>query len=244
MNLNAQRISLWLAVVFGGVLLVAFVLFPGFFPPMSPNMTAQQVSKFYADNTTMIRTSMIIFNLCGVMLLPLFMVIVHQMKRMATPTQVLAYCFLSAAASGATLFAIADLFWLIAAFRPERDPQLIVLLNDLAWITFTVPVGAIIAQNICLALGVYLDRHPTPIFPRWVGHFAIAVALATAPAAFAAAFRSGPLAWDGVVSFWLRIVAYSAFIVVMFFVLRAAIRREELQEEDASEAMSPALVVQ
>jgi hypothetical protein len=88
MNLNAQRISLWLSVVFGAVLLVAFVLFPGFFPPMSPDMSAPQVADFYAHNTTMIRTSMIIFNLCGVMLLPLFMVIVHQIKRMATPIQV------------------------------------------------------------------------------------------------------------------------------------------------------------
>ena len=119
----------------------------------------------------MIRTSMIIFNLCAIMLLPFFMVIVYQMKRMATPTQVLAYCYLSAAATGATLFAIADLFWLIAAFRPDRDPQLIMLLNDLAWITFTAPVGMIIAQNLCLGLAVLLDDQPRPIFPRWVAYF-------------------------------------------------------------------------
>lgn len=116
---------------------------------------------------------------------------------------------------------MADLFWLIAAFRPERDPQLIMLLNDVAWIIFTAPVGMIIAQCSCLALGVYLDRHPQPIIPRWVGHFAIAVATATAPAAAAAAVRSGPLAWDGAISSWLRIVAYGAFVAVMFFVLRS-----------------------
>ena len=150
-TLDAQSVSLWLAVVFGALLLLAFILFPGFFPPMSPGMSASEVASFYARHTTMIRTSMIIFNLCAIMLTPFFMVIVYQMKRMATPTQVLSYCYLSAAASGATLFAIADLFWLIAAFRPDRDPQLIMLLNDLAWITFTAPVGMIIAQNLCLA---------------------------------------------------------------------------------------------
>jgi hypothetical protein len=230
MKTSAQSISLWLALVFGAVMTVAFVLFPGFFPPMSPNMTAHQVATFYSHNTTLIRTSMIIFNFCGIMLIPFFMVIVYQMKRMATPTQVLAYAYLSAAASGATLFALADLFWLIAAFRPERDPQQILLLNDFAWIVFTAPVGAIVAQNVCLALAVYLDAHPRPIFPRWVGHVSLATAAAMVPAACAAVFRTGPLAWNGVVSFWLRIIAYTVFIVVMFFVLRAAIRREAVED--------------
>jgi len=234
---SAQRIALWVALVFGSLLLVAFLLFPGFFPPMSPDASAQEVAAFYDDNTALIRASMIIFNLCGIMLIPFFMVIVYQMKRMATPTQVLAYAYLAATAGGATLFAIADLFWLIAAFRPERDPELIQLLNDMAWIVFTAPVGMLVAQNLCLAVAVYLDRHPRPIFPRWVGHVSVAVAVATAPAVCGAVVHSGPFAWDGVVSFWLRIGAYGVFLVVMFFVLWAAIAREESEGGDLPGAL-------
>jgi hypothetical protein len=223
---DAQTVSLWLGVGFAAVLLGAFVAFPGFFPPMSPQMSTREVADFYQQHTTAIRASMVVFNLCGVMLIPFFMVIVYQMKRMATPTQVLAYCYLSAAASGVTLFAIADLFWLIAAFRPERDPQLIQLLNDLAWITFIAPVGMIVAQLLCLGLAVLLDAHPEPIFPRWVGWFSLATAVLVAPDAGAAVFTSGPLAWDGAISFWLRNVLFGAFFIVMFFVLRRAISRE------------------
>jgi hypothetical protein len=239
MRVNAQSVSLWISALFGAALLVAFLLFPGFFPPMSPEMSAQQVAAFYAHHTTAIRASMVLFNVCGVMLIPFFMVIVYQMKRMATPTQVLAYCYLSAVATGATLFAVADLFWLIAAFRPDRDPQLIQLLNDVAWITFTAPVGMIVAQNLCLALAVYLDARPEPIFPRWVAPFSIAVALTIAPSAGAAVFTKGPLAWNGFVSFWLRIAAYSTFLVVMFFVLRRAVKRE-LSEPPAEVAQEVA----
>ena len=241
-TLDAQSVSLWLAVVFGALLLVAFILFPGFFPPMSPGMSATKVAHFYSRHTTMIRTSMIIFNLCAVMLLPFFMVIVYQMKRMATPTQVLAYCYLSAAATGATLFAIADLFWLVAAFRPDRDPQLIMLLNDLAWITFTAPVGMIIAQNLCLGLAVLLDDQPRPIFPRWVAYLSFGIALVIAPSVCAAVVQSGPLAWNGLVSFWLRIIAYAVFLVAMFFVLHSAIRRERT-EHPTSATASAAVVV-
>lgn len=229
-SLRGQWICLWMTPVVGAVLLVAFLAFPGFFPPMSPQMSADQVADFYAHNTTMIRFSMITYNLFGIMLIPLFALIVVQMKRMATPNQVLAYCYLTAAVSGATLFALADIFWLVAAFRPERNPQLIQLLNDLAWITFIAPVGMLVVQNLCLGLAVYLDAHARPVFPRWVGAFSFLTAAAMTPAVGAAIFRTGPLAWNGVVSFWLRIGAFTLDVVVMFFVLLAALRQQAAEE--------------
>ena len=118
------------------------------------------------------------------MLIPFFMVIVVQMKRMATQSHVFAYCYLTAAVSGATIFALANIFFLVAAFRPERNPELILLLNDMAWIMFIAPVGMIVGQNLLLGLAVYFDtRSPNPVFPRWVGHFSVATAMAIAPAA-------------------------------------------------------------
>jgi hypothetical protein len=240
-NLNAQSICLWLAAVFGVVLAGAFVVFPGFFPPASPGASAHEVAAFYAHNKTMIRASMITFDFCGVMLMPLFMVIVHQMKRMATSTDVFAYGYMSAALSGVTLVALADLFWLIAAFRPDRDPQLLVLLNDFAWITFTAPVGTFVAQNLCLALAVYMDKRPVPVFPRWVGHFNLVTAACIAPAACASVFKSGPLAWNGAISFWLRLGTFSVYMATMFFVLRIAVRREAAEPTEDSSGV-PVLV--
>ena len=229
-NIKTQLISLWTAPVFGVVLLIAFLAFPGFFPPMSPTMTAEQVANFYRDNAAMIRFSMITFNLCGIMLLPLFMVIVIQMKRMATQSHVFAYCYLTAAVSGATLFALADMFYLVAAFRPDRNPELVLLLNDMAWMIFIAPVGVLVAQNLLLGLAIYFDDGPNPVFPRWVGHFAMATAVAMAPAVGAAVVKTGPLAWDGVVSFWIRNTAFVAFVIVMFFVLRSAVLRQAIED--------------
>lgn len=233
-NIKTQLIGLWTAPVFGAVLLIAFVAFPGFLPPMSPELSADEVADFYSDNTSLIRFSMITYNLCAIMLVPFFAVIVVQMKRMTTQSHALAYCYLTAVVSGATIFALADIFYLVAAFRPERSPELLLLLNDLAWITLVAPVGMLVAQNLLLALAVYLDTgtggSPNPVFPRWVAHFALATGLAMAPAAAAAVFRTGPLAWDGVISFWLRGAAFVAFVAVMFFVLRSALRRQAVED--------------
>lgn len=222
-DLRPQWISLWLVPVFGAIMALAFVAFPGFWPPMAPSMTAQQVADFYAQHTASIRFSMVTFNLCAIMLVPFFMTIVVQMKRMSLPSNVLAYSYLGAVATGATLFAIADIFWLIAAYRPGRDPQLILLLNDMAWLVFTAPVGAVVVMNLALALAVYLDGRPAPIFPRWVAGFNVLVAAAMTPAVCAVIVKDGPLAWNGVVSFWLRLGAFCLYLVVMFVVVRSAI---------------------
>jgi len=229
-NIKTQLVALWTSAVSALILLVAYIAFPGFWPPMSPQLTADQVASFYRDHTAWIRFSMVTFNLCGIMLLPFFCVVVVQMKRMATQSQVFAYCYLSAVVSGATLFALADIFYAAAAFRPGRDPDLILLLNDLGWMVFIAPVGMIVAQNLMLALAVYHDNGPNPVFPRWVGHLSLLTLFAMVPSACAVVMTNGPLAWDGPVSFWLRNGAFATFTIVMFFVVRAAIHRQAIEE--------------
>ena len=230
MNTRDQRICLGLVPVFGALFLIGFTICPGLFPPLSPTMTAEQVAAFYRDHVGQIRASMILFNLIGIGFIPFFMVIVVQMMRMGNPSRAFAYSYLAAAVSGGTLFALADLAWLNAVARPDRDPQLTLLLNDLAWFSFTTPVGFIITQNLCLALAIYMDALPEPVFPRWVGHFNVVSALLMVPGAFALLYKTGPFAWDGALSYWLRITTYTLYVAVMFFVVRTAIHRQVARE--------------
>ena len=230
MNTRDQSICLWLVPVFAVIFSIGVAIGPGLFPPLSPTLGAHEVASFYRDNVASIRATMILFNVIGMGFIPFFMVIVVQMMRMGNSSRAFAYSYLSAAASGGTLFALADLAWLNAAARPERDPQLTLLLNDLAWFSLVTPVGFIITQNLCLALAIYLDARPRPVFPRWVGHFNIVTALMMAPGAFAIVYKTGPLAWDGALSFGLRMGSYALYIAVMFFVTRAAVRQQALEE--------------
>ena len=229
-NIKAQWVSLWTGPVVAGLLVLALLAFPGFWPPMSPMLGAEQVAQFYAEHTTAIQFSQITFNLCGIMLLPFFMVLVEQMKRMRTQSHIFAYCYLTSIVSGATIFALSNIFFLVAAFRPDRNPELTMLLNDLAWIIFIAPIGMVVTQFLMVAAAVYFDKGPDPVFPRWVGHFSLATGVAMLPSAGAAVFQTGPLAWDGLLSFWVRNGAFALFIVVMFFVLRQAVLRQAADE--------------
>lgn len=228
MNTAGQRICLWTAPVVGAIWVICFLMFPGFVTPMSPTMPAEAVAAFYADPQNLSRTryGMILFNWFGIGFLPFYGLITAQMKRMAHNSEVFAYGFLGTATSAATLMSLAILFFQVAAFRPDRDPAIVQLINDMAWIAFTVPVSFLMAQAGVLALAIFLDRQAKPIYPRWVAHFNVLTVLLLAPAVFASIKLDGPFAWDGLWSFWVRILTYVAWTVVMFVVVRNAMDHE------------------
>jgi hypothetical protein len=233
---DGEVILLWTLPVLGILWVSVFLLFPGFVRPMSPMLSAEEVAAFYRDpeNLPRIRYSMIVFNWFAVGLIPILALIVLQIRRMAHRTPIFSYAIIACAAGGPTIFLMADLFWLLAAFRPERAPELTLLLNDFAWVTFASQVGFLIAQSVILALAIYLDRQARPVFEPWVAHFNLLVAAALLPASFVGLAMGGVLAWDGLLTFWVRNVAIGLWIAVMGVVLGRAIYRQRAEETAAA----------
>jgi hypothetical protein len=227
---DGELILLWTLPAVGIIWIAAFLLFPGFVHPMSPTMSADEVANFYRDNVSRIRYSMILFNWFCVGLIPIVMLLVMQIRRMAHRTPILSYSLLACAAGGPSLFLIANMFWLLGAFRPERAPELTQMFNDLAWITFTILVPYLIAQSLLLALAIYWDRQARPVFKPWVAYFNLFVAAALTPAAFAGVALTGPVAWNGLLSFWVKNIAIAVWIVVMGIVLAQNIRRQRTED--------------
>ena len=214
----------WLPLL--GIWIAAFVLFPGFIPPVSPRASAAEVADFYRQDLSRVRSSMILFNWFGVALIPIVLLIAERMRAMAHRTPVLRYCVIGVAGGAPIVFLTSTVFWLLAAFRPDRSPELTLLTNDLAWITFTCGVPFLVALFLFLALAVAWDDQAHPVFPRWIAWFNVAMAVAVAPAGFAGLTRSGAFAWDGFMSFWVKNIAFGLWIVVMAKALRTAMQHE------------------
>jgi hypothetical protein len=224
MNTKGQRILLWTVPPAVALFALAYLLFPVFSPPLSPELSPEQVAAFFADNVTGVLGVTILCNLIACSLVPLFAVTAVQISRTATSSSAFTYAYVICVGVGLTAFILADYCWAMAAFRPERDPQLISLLNDMAWFFFIAPVGPIIVQNLSLAISIYLDARPDPIFPRWVAHFNIVTAALLVPSALSILHMSGPLAWNGAVSFTLRLSVFACYVVVMFIVLLGVVK--------------------
>jgi hypothetical protein len=232
---DGEIIIFWTLPVLAVIWVSAFFLFPGFTHPMSPSMSAAQVAAFYRDpaHLSRIRYSMIVLNWFSPGLIPLLMLLVMQVRRMAHRTPIMSYCLLACSAGGPAIFLIADVFWLLAAFQPARDPQLTLMFNDLAWMTFTTAVPFLIGQSLIVALAIYLDNPQRPVFRRWVAHFNILVAAALVPAAFTGLALSGPMAWNGLLPFWVKNIAIAAWILVMTVALGRNVYRQRAQGSDA-----------
>ncbi|MBX7451609.1 hypothetical protein GR927_26790 [Mycolicibacterium sp. 3033] len=231
---DGELILFWTLPAVALIWISAFFLFPGFLHPMSPTMSADEVAGFYRDHAARIRYSMILFNWFGVGLVPVVVLLALQVRRMAHRTPILSYSLIACAGGPPALFLIADMFWLLGAFRPDRAPELTLLFNDLAWITFSVTVSYLIAQCLLLALAIYWDRNDTPVFRPWVAHFNVATGVALMPAAFTGLTLDGPFAWDGLLSFWLKNIAIATWIIVMGVVLGQTILRQRRSAEQVA----------
>jgi hypothetical protein len=231
---TGERIIIGALPVVAIIWIAAFFLFPGFLPPMSPRSSPAAVAAFYSAHASRVRYSMILLNWFCVALIPILMLIVERMRGMAHRTPIMRYCVIGVSGAAPIAFLTATVFWLLAAFRPDRAPALTQLYNDLAWITFTCGIPFLVALCLFVAVAIYLDRQDEPVFPRWVAHFNVIVAIALVPAGFAGLTLSGPFAWNGFLSFWVKNVAIALWLAVMGVVLGRAIGRDRHAVEVAA----------
>ena len=140
------------------------------------------------------------------------------------------YAALMAGAGNVVSFTFPLMFWTAALFRAERPPEILALANDMAWLPFLGMVSPFVPRPFCVAIAGLSDEAADPVFPRWVAHFNIAIAALMIPSAFSLLCKTGPLAWDGSLSFTLRLGTYAVYVAVMFLVLLRVVSR---QHEDA-----------
>ncbi len=198
----------------------------GLVPPISPTDTPTEVAAAYQENNGLIRFGLMIAVASVAFLLPFASALAGQMKRMEGARPVLANAQLACAAVTVALINMAIVLWSVAAFRPERDIELTYLINDLAWIGFTMPVSAIAMWMLCVGIAVLSDRSALPVFPRWSGYACMLAALLTVPGYPVVMFDHGPFAWNGLLAFWIALVTAISWMSLMMVLTYQAIRNE------------------
>lgn len=233
MSTSNQRVCLWLGMAMMPLFFVGFAGFAHFIPPPAPDHGARWIADFYAEHRTGIRIGMFISAGAGALLCFLFAVIATQLQRIEGRHATLVHVQLIAGACTVLEFVLPPLFWQAAAFRADRAPATVQALNDLGWLPFLGITGTLIAQQVVIAIAALRDRRPDPVLPRWVGYANLWAAVGIAPASFIVFFHSGPLAWNGVLAWWLVLVDFFAWMCVMAYGLRHAIAHQEREEAAA-----------
>ena len=220
-----QKLCAW-GGPFCAALLGIGLLLAGFVPPPSPNLSAEELAAIYQAKPNLIRAGMVIglFGMAG--WAALIGAISAQMRRMQGVGRMPAYVQLGAGSIGVLTVMLPVMIFAITAFRPERDPQITQALNDLGWLIIIPAFPTFLAQFGAIALGILRDQSPTPVFPRWAAYFNVWVGLLFVPGGFAYFLKTGPFAWDGLLSFWVAAGAFFAWLVVMTPLMLRAIDSE------------------
>ena len=219
-----QWICWWSLPVFYTLFGFVFVVLTRVMPPPKPDQTAEQVVAFFDAHGLTIK-----IGFCILMVVIGFAswangLVAVQMKRMSVGSG-WAYAYIGALAVGAVPGCLLPAFsFLAAVYRPDRDPQVLLLLYDVTFVMFVGSLGCFATQYLVLALAILLDRNE--IFPKWFAYVSIWNVVTEVLAAPIFIFKDGPFAWDGSISFWQGTVIFAFYQTCIILLLRAAIRRQ------------------
>ncbi len=233
-NAKMERLCIWTGVPMYLLFAVGFTAFGRFMPPPSPDDSAELLAHTYHSNVIGIRIGLIMVCLGAALLAPFYGALCAQLKRIEGIHSPLTYAQLMLAACFILEF-IFPLFILQGVvYRSDRPLPVISALSDTAWLMFVGVVSTGALQFVVIALVVFADRRDDPVFPRWFGYLNIWAALSFCIGNAIFFVKHGPLAWNGLLSWWTVIIAYGIWIVTaQVLMLRAVTRQETSKVGDA-----------
>lgn len=228
---RTQLWCVWMAPVGVTVLALGFFPIARYFPVPAPNESAAQIAAFYQDHTVATRLGLLVCFVALMTWAPLNAVLARQMLRVGTRLNVMALVQILCAAVTWIFLALPLLVLSVAAFRPDRNPEITQALHDLGWFLFIMPFMPFVVQNLAIGIFVMQDTDPQPLFPRWVGYFNFWIAFLFLPGGLLTFFKTGLFAYNGLFAFWVPVAIFCIWCVVMPWVISRAVLAEPEPEE-------------
>lgn len=236
-------IAWWTMFVFYNLFGVLFFVVTRTMPPGQPYWETERVIAWFDERRQgMLVGFAIVFIIAGMTAI-MNAFIAYSMRRMSV-SRAFAYSYLVIYAlstlPGLLVFGIA---LTVGAIRPERDPELIHFVYELAFMTFNGTMGVFLVGSLIWMTAILLDRNN--VFPKWFAYFNLCNALTEVVIAPAWILKDPILGWAGVITWWFQMVVFGLYTGVFITLLRRMILREDfgtgpLPELDAARDPSEA----
>jgi hypothetical protein len=225
----------------GPAFLVTFVLFWGVLghniPNPAPSLTAQELADRYANNLGEIRLGFIISMIAVCLYMPWCSYLSARLQQIEGRFPTLANLQLIGGALTVMVVSFSACFWAIAAFRPERNPELIQFSTDTGWLIIDLQYTCTTLQMVAFALCVLADKkgqaNGTPLMPNWACYLSIFCGCTFFPASLTGVLQTGPFAWNGVMSYYFPYFAWLCWESVASYYIIKDVRRRIKEAADA-----------
>jgi len=234
-NPGLQTFFAWIGPTFVVTFFMGFLL-AGLLPPTNPEAGADEIARFFADHATAIRIGCVLMCVGLTLFAPWGAALATWTRRQEMGFPLLTYTQLLALAACVALLVLLPVVWAVAAYRPQdTDPDVTRMLNDLAWFLFLFIWPPFSLWTGTLGIAILRDRNPVPTFPRWTGYLSLWCAALLIPAGLMAFFKDGPMAYDGIVAFYLPLTVFFIWVLALSWAMLANVRRLVLGCKDTAE---------
>lgn len=226
-NTKVLMFGAWGALLYPGMLCIGWWWMAGFVPPIEPTATADDLLRMYQDNAFLIRAGMVITMFGAMMAMPLGATVAYFISRIEGFLGPLSMLQIMGAVGMAVLTFYPPMWWLISIYRLDRSAELILMLNDSAWLQWVGGLTIYYPTIGTIAVAAFLDKSPEPVFPRWFGYANLWLIVLLLPGQLIFFFQKGPFAWNGLIAFYLAFSVFALWFPVAFWLLRKAVLRLE-----------------
>jgi hypothetical protein len=225
MSKSVERAMVWSGLVVIVLTFAGFILARLLPVPPGANLDPAHIAQFYGAHPTSTRLGFLLATIGLSFLAPMTAAIAAAMLRIKEAPPVLALLQVIGGVGVVMMTVIPTILLNVAAFRPDRNPTVTQAISDIAWLLFVTPIPLFFFQEVPIAVAILMDRSPRPAFPRWVAYANLWIPLTFLPALLPYFFKTGPLAWQGVLVFYLGLATFGAWVVVMMWALLKANRQ-------------------
>jgi hypothetical protein len=230
------RLLTWTGPVGIIVVLIGWMVLAGFLPPPSPAMSSAQFAAMWTEHAELKRLGMVICVWGGVLYVPFTVAVGFMLRRGESAARILSTTQMALGTLGAVFFSLNFLVLATAAYRSELPGDATQTLTDLGFIMTFSPVAPFTFQYALIGLAILQDPGERPVFPRWVGYLNFWVALLLIPACAIPFFKTGIMAWNGILAFWIPVAVFVAWFFVMFWAMRRALPEAASAAQDTVRA--------
>lgn len=157
----------WCGMLYLPSVALGWFVLGGYFPLHAPADTQAQITDFYQDGLLVKRLGLIILMWSALCLMVFASAVSNHLSRIEGRFGPISCMMLLGGYAGAMVGFYPGLWWLTAAYRPERSPELIYLLNDIGWLQLVGGVSMVMTMYIAVTVASFIDTCKQPTFPRW-----------------------------------------------------------------------------
>jgi hypothetical protein len=232
---RSQIALVWCSLILGVAYGLALGVLLRMIPPPAATQTAQQIHDWYLARQTEIKLGATIAAWTSAFMVPFWAVVAIQISRQEKGRPIWTATALVSGALLSIFLVLPPIFFGAAAFTPSRAPDVTAIMHQLGVLTLVTTdqyfIFAFVAVTVMCFVRPRANHSP---FPRWFGYFTIWFTLMGEAGAFAFNMRTGPLAWNGLLAFWIPFGVFAPWLGIFVYLLLRSLKGQ-LQEAQVTE---------